>query len=136
MSPPIVNFPSLQPAIVWKVNAGAAHPVGTLQNSSNEGTPTLTANRSESRTPSEWLDLDTFRKSPCVECVVLQGWLTEIKETPTGTIETIEGFEPQFKGKVVFGADWLEFDPDQKHARINMKAIATYVFGAPVNNGN
>jgi hypothetical protein len=63
-----------------------------------------------------------------VECVVLQGWLTEIKETPTGTIETVEGFEPQFKGKVVFGADWLEFDPDQKHA--------TYVFGAPVNNGN
>ncbi|KAK9249983.1 hypothetical protein V1507DRAFT_468990 [Lipomyces tetrasporus] len=28
MSPPIINFPSLQPAIVWKVQAGAAHPVG------------------------------------------------------------------------------------------------------------
>lgn len=36
----------------------------------------------------------------------------------------MEGFEPKFKAEVVFGADWLEFDPDQKHARINMKAIA------------
>ncbi|GAB1214365.1 hypothetical protein ATERTT37_003527 [Aspergillus terreus] len=86
MGPPIVNFPSLQPAIVWKVNAGAAHPV-------------------------------------------------EVKETPTGTIETVEGFEPRFKGKVVFGADWLEFDPDQKHARINMKAIATTDEGKEISFG-
>ena len=50
--------------------------------------------------------------------------LTRQKETPTGIVETVEGFEPKFKANVVFGADWLEFDPDQKHARINMKAIA------------
>ncbi|KAJ9239473.1 hypothetical protein DTO207G8_918 [Paecilomyces variotii] len=48
-----------------------------------------------------------------------------LQETPTGTIETVDGFEPRFAGKIVFGADWLEFDPDQKHARVNMKAIAT-----------
>ncbi|KAG2001025.1 hypothetical protein GB937_010589 [Aspergillus fischeri] len=95
MSPPIVNFPSLQPAIVWKVNAGAAHPVGPRQSGST---------------------LIHF-------------------ETPTGTIETVEGFEPQFKGKVVFGADWLEFDPDQKHARINMKAIATTDDGKEISFG-
>lgn len=28
MSPPIINFPTLQPAIVWKVNVGAGHPIG------------------------------------------------------------------------------------------------------------
>ncbi|KAG2416286.1 hypothetical protein HFD88_007501 [Aspergillus terreus] len=95
MGPPIVNFPSLQPAIVWKVNAGAAHPVGPRQSGSN---------------------LIHF-------------------ETPTGTIETVEGFEPRFKGKVVFGADWLEFDPDQKHARINMKAIATTDEGKEISFG-
>ncbi|KAI9370400.1 hypothetical protein BJX61DRAFT_96107 [Aspergillus egyptiacus] len=95
MSPPIVNFPSLQPALVWKVNAGAAHPVGPRHSGST---------------------LIHF-------------------ETPTGTIETVEGFEPQFKGKVVFGADWLEFDPDQKHARINMKAVATTDEGKEISFG-
>ncbi|OOQ83532.1 hypothetical protein PEBR_34492 [Penicillium brasilianum] len=85
MSAPTINFATLQPAIVWKVNAGAAHPIGPRQSGST---------------------LIHF-------------------ETPTGTIETVPGFEPQFSAKVVFGADWLEFDPDKKHARINMKAVAT-----------
>ncbi|KAI9046046.1 DUF3237 domain-containing protein [Aspergillus affinis] len=88
MSPPIINFPSLQPAIVWKVNVGAGHPIGPRQSGAS---------------------LVHF-------------------ETPTGTVETVEGFEPKFKANVVFGADWLEFDPDQKHARINMKAIARYYY--------
>lgn len=127
MGPPIVNFPSLQPAIVWKVNAGAAHPVGMLQDAPDRGIPTLTVASSALRTSPEWLEPDPFRKTSLAGYVAPQWRLTEVKETPTGTIETVEGFEPRFKGKVVFGADWLEFDPDQKHARINMKAIATYV---------
>ncbi|XXH00684.1 hypothetical protein Hte_007034 [Hypoxylon texense] len=44
--------------------------------------------------------------------------------TPTGTIETIPGFEPAFKAKVVFGADWLSLDPDGKHGRIDLRGIA------------
>ncbi|KAJ5329226.1 hypothetical protein N7452_009616 [Penicillium brevicompactum] len=91
MSPPVVNFPTLQPAIVWKVNAGAAHQVDFVDKS--------------------------------------------IKETPTGTIETVEGFEPRFTGKIDFGADWLSFDPDQKHARIDMKAIATTDDGKKISFG-
>ncbi|KAJ8096593.1 hypothetical protein POJ06DRAFT_241250 [Lipomyces tetrasporus] len=95
MSPPIINFPSLQPAIVWKVQAGAAHPVGQRQSGST---------------------MIHF-------------------ETPTGSVETVEGFEPKFTAKVVFGADWLEFDPDQKHARINMKAVATTEEGKDISFG-
>ncbi|KAJ5712066.1 hypothetical protein N7488_006222 [Penicillium malachiteum] len=57
------------------------------------------------------------------------------QETPTGTIETVPGFEPQFSAKVVFGADWLEFDPDKKHARINMKAVATTEDGKDISFG-
>ncbi|EYE89964.1 uncharacterized protein EURHEDRAFT_534610 [Aspergillus ruber CBS 135680] len=44
--------------------------------------------------------------------------------TPTGTIETVTGFEPAFKANVNWGADWLSFDPDGQHARINLKGIA------------
>ncbi|KAH8429234.1 hypothetical protein N8T08_007198 [Aspergillus melleus] len=95
MSPPIINFPSLQPAIVWKVNVGAGHPIGPRQSGAT---------------------LIHF-------------------ETPTGTVETVEGFEPKFKANVVFGADWLEFDPDQKHARINMKAIARTEDGKEISFG-
>jgi Protein of unknown function (DUF3237) len=39
---------------------------------------------------------------------------------------------------VVFGADWLCFDPDQKHARINLKAVATSVqtFSPPLTEAS
>ena len=63
MGPPIVNFPSLQPAIVWKVNAGAAHPVGMLQYAPDGGIPTLTVASSALRTSPEWLEPDPFRKT-------------------------------------------------------------------------
>ncbi|KAJ5765404.1 hypothetical protein N7520_004963 [Penicillium odoratum] len=95
MSVPTINFATLQPAIVWKVNAGAAHLVGPRQSGST---------------------LIHF-------------------ETPSGTIETVPGFEPHFSAKVVFGADWLEFDPDKKHARINMKAVATTEDGKDISFG-
>ncbi|KAF2846073.1 hypothetical protein T440DRAFT_493013 [Plenodomus tracheiphilus IPT5] len=85
MSPKIINFPSLQPAIVCKVEVGAGHVVGPKHSGST---------------------LIHF-------------------ETPTGTLETVEGFEPKFQANVVFGADWLTFDDDKRHARINLKAVAT-----------
>lgn len=47
--------------------------------------------------------------------------------TPTGTIESVPGYEPSFKADVTFGADWLSFDPDGKHARINLKGMARFV---------
>ncbi|KAK2057593.1 hypothetical protein LY76DRAFT_515943 [Colletotrichum caudatum] len=43
---------------------------------------------------------------------------------PTGTIETVPGFEPAFKANVVFGADWMSFDPDGKFARVDLRGIA------------
>ncbi|KAI1746504.1 hypothetical protein F4782DRAFT_63849 [Xylaria castorea] len=45
-------------------------------------------------------------------------------EVPTGTIETVPGFEPAFKAKVVFGADWFTVDPDGSHSRIDLRGIA------------
>lgn len=44
--------------------------------------------------------------------------------TPTGTIETVPGYEPAFKATVNFGADWLRFDPDGSHGRIDLRGIA------------
>lgn len=46
--------------------------------------------------------------------------------TPTGTIETVPGFEPAFKATVNFGADWLSFDPDGAHGRIDLRGMARY----------
>lgn len=47
--------------------------------------------------------------------------------TPTGSIESVPGFEPTFKAKVNFGADWLSFDPDGKHARVDVRGMARSV---------
>lgn len=55
------------------------------------------------------------------------------KGTPTGTIETVPGFEPAFKASVNFGADWLSFDPDGKHARINLRGMAKTEEGHPID---
>ncbi|KAH8704709.1 hypothetical protein BGW36DRAFT_353159 [Talaromyces proteolyticus] len=44
--------------------------------------------------------------------------------TPTGSITTVDGFEPKIEADVVFGGDWLYFDPDKERARINVKAVA------------
>ncbi|KAI0892647.1 hypothetical protein F4806DRAFT_499761 [Annulohypoxylon nitens] len=44
--------------------------------------------------------------------------------TPTGTIESVPGFEPAFKATVNFGADWLSFDPDGTHGRIDLRGMA------------
>ncbi|TAQ86978.1 hypothetical protein B7494_g4681 [Chlorociboria aeruginascens] len=54
-------------------------------------------------------------------------------ETPTGTIETVEGFEPAFKANIVFGADWITYDPDGKHARIDLASIATTEDGGSID---
>lgn len=43
------------------------------------------------------------------------------------------GFEPAFKADVNFGADWLSFDPDGQHARINLKGMARTVEGQSID---
>ncbi|RKU46354.1 hypothetical protein DL546_001778 [Coniochaeta pulveracea] len=48
-----------------------------------------------------------------------------LDEVPSGTIETVPGFEPAFKATVVFGADWFSTDADGKHGRVDFKGIAT-----------
>ncbi|KAG8163843.1 hypothetical protein KVR01_005761 [Diaporthe batatas] len=45
-------------------------------------------------------------------------------EVPTGTIETVPGFEPAFSAKVTFGGDWFSMDADGKHGRVNFRGIA------------
>ncbi|MCJ1327756.1 hypothetical protein MMC10_004431 [Thelotrema lepadinum] len=54
-------------------------------------------------------------------------------QTPTGTLETVEGFEPAFKADVVWGADWLTFEPSGEHARVNLKALAKTGEGQAIN---
>ncbi|OTA98539.1 hypothetical protein M426DRAFT_258518 [Hypoxylon sp. CI-4A] len=43
---------------------------------------------------------------------------------PTGTIETVPGFEPAFKAEVNFGADWMSFDAEDKFSRVNLRGVA------------
>ncbi|EED19834.1 conserved hypothetical protein [Talaromyces stipitatus ATCC 10500] len=50
-----------------------------------------------------------------------------------GTLETVEGFEPAFKAEIFHGADWLSFDSDEKHARIDVKAVAQTEDGETIN---
>lgn len=47
----------------------------------------------------------------------------------------MEGFEPAFKATVGFGADWLSFDPDGQHARIDLKAVAKTEDGHSISFG-
>ncbi|KAK2624712.1 hypothetical protein QTJ16_005905 [Diplocarpon rosae] len=65
MSPSPSGFPTLQPAIITKVNIGDVQP-----------------------------------------------------------LETVPGYEPAFKATVNFGADWLSFDPDGQHGRIDLRGMA------------
>jgi hypothetical protein len=46
------------------------------------------------------------------------------KQTPSGTIKSVPGFKPEIDSEVVFGGDWLYFDPDKSRARVNFKGIA------------
>ncbi|KAI1738085.1 hypothetical protein F4680DRAFT_427088 [Xylaria scruposa] len=50
-----------------------------------------------------------------------------------GTIETVPGFEPAFKAKVVFGADWFRVDADGNHARIDLRGIARSENGCTID---
>ncbi|OHE98121.1 hypothetical protein CORC01_06635 [Colletotrichum orchidophilum] len=50
--------------------------------------------------------------------------ITKVNATPTCTIETVPKFEPAFKAEVNFGVDWLSFDSDGTHGRIDLRGIA------------
>ena len=45
------------------------------------------------------------------------------KETGSGTLATAEGYDDVVEGEVVYGADWLLTDPDNEHARPNLKLL-------------
>ncbi|RWA11906.1 hypothetical protein EKO27_g3190 [Xylaria grammica] len=45
------------------------------------------------------------------------------QETSTGSLTTADGYEHAVTGEVVYGADWLINDPDEKHARPNLKLL-------------
>ena len=42
-------------------------------------------------------------------------------------MKSLPGLTPEIDANIVFGGDWLYFDPDKSHARINFKGIAKYV---------
>ncbi|KAI1101540.1 hypothetical protein F4804DRAFT_294866 [Jackrogersella minutella] len=52
---------------------------------------------------------------------------------PSGTIQTVPGFEPAFKANVSFGADWLSLDSDLQHGRVDVKGIARTVEGHSID---
>lgn len=54
-------------------------------------------------------------------------FLLSTQEVPSGTIETVPGFEPAFRADVVFGGDWFSLDADGKYGRVNFRGIAKYV---------
>lgn len=48
-----------------------------------------------------------------------------VQTTPGGTITTVPGFTgPKVDAEITFGADWIYFDPDMKHTRMNVKGVA------------
>ncbi|RDW80310.1 hypothetical protein BP6252_04948 [Coleophoma cylindrospora] len=53
------------------------------------------------------------------------------QQTPTGTMKSLPGFKPEIDAEIVFGGDWLYFDPDKSRARINFKGIAKTKSGVP-----
>ncbi|KAL2807715.1 hypothetical protein BJX63DRAFT_436767 [Aspergillus granulosus] len=85
------GFPTLQPALIFKVNVGEANPVGDVS------------------TGPQFAHF----------------------QTPSGTIKSVPGFTPEIDAEVVFGGDWLYFDPDKKRARVNFKGIAKTKAGTP-----
>ncbi|KAI0891390.1 hypothetical protein F4806DRAFT_506597 [Annulohypoxylon nitens] len=44
-------------------------------------------------------------------------------DTSTGTLTTAEGYEHKVTGEVIYGGDWMFNDPDQQHARPNIKIL-------------
>ncbi|KAH7311414.1 hypothetical protein B0I35DRAFT_438033 [Stachybotrys elegans] len=53
--------------------------------------------------------------------------------TPSGTIESVPGYEPAFKATVNFGADWLSFDPDGQFGRIDLRGMARTENGSSID---
>ncbi|KAF3011503.1 hypothetical protein E8E14_008157 [Neopestalotiopsis sp. 37M] len=45
-------------------------------------------------------------------------------ECPSGTIESVPGFEPAFKADITFGGDWFSMDADGQHGRVDFRGIA------------
>ncbi len=43
-------------------------------------------------------------------------------------MKSLPGFKPEIDAEIVFGGDWLYFDPDKSRARINFKGIAKYEY--------
>ena len=42
----------------------------------------------------------------------------------SGTITTVEGFEPKLELEIVYGGDGFYIDLDQEHGRVNVRGIA------------
>ncbi|KAK7920439.1 hypothetical protein PG985_008461 [Apiospora marii] len=98
------GFAALKPAIITKVNVDVTkiHPFGPSSNGS-----TLTH------------FLERRNMDPLYAKHVKPG-----QEVPSGTVETVPGFEPAFKAVVTFGGDWFSMDADGKHGRVNFRGIA------------
>ncbi|KAF3009314.1 hypothetical protein E8E15_002612 [Penicillium rubens] len=98
MSSELTGFPSLQPALICKINVGEGNPVGDVS------------------TGPQFIH---FVGHPLPQL------------SAGGTIKSVPGFKPEIDSDVVFGGDWLYFDPDKSRARVNFKGIAKTKEGVP-----
>ncbi|KAI9368960.1 hypothetical protein BJX61DRAFT_521528 [Aspergillus egyptiacus] len=53
--------------------------------------------------------------------------------SPGGTISSVDGFSPAIEANIAFAGDWLYFDPDQQHTRMNVKGVARTTDGEGIN---
>ncbi|KAL9126512.1 MAG: hypothetical protein Q9175_007906, partial [Cornicularia normoerica] len=97
--------------------AAASTPAATAE-------PTIDAQQpSAPRTASNMASSHAHPGFPTLQpCCI---WRMNVGETtPTGTVESVPGFEPAFKANITFGADWLQFDPSGEYGRIEYRGIA------------
>ncbi|CAG8904555.1 unnamed protein product [Penicillium egyptiacum] len=99
------GFPTVRPAYILKLQVGEGQPVGT---ETSLPIAHVTGSQSNHVAVGETSSGSTF-----VHYV-----------TPGGSISTVDGFSPSIDAEVVFAGDWLYFDPDQQHTRMNVKGVA------------
>ncbi|RAH41071.1 DUF3237 domain-containing protein [Aspergillus brunneoviolaceus CBS 621.78] len=100
------GFPTLRPAYILKFEVGQGQPVG----------PTSSGSTFIHYVSHLYVSQHAHFKL-LINSTVMQS-------SPGGTITTVEGFSPRINAQVVVAGDWLYFDPDQQHTRMNVHGIA------------
>lgn len=73
------------------------------------------------------MHFDKKKNTNLIKCLEFLLTLNEAcfpQNTPTGCIKSVDGFKPEIDATIMFGGDWLSFEPDNKSARMNLMGIA------------